>query len=64
MALRPGDKVMIYEDPYTQGKPEGTATLVNKEFTGPDGEEHWFVKFAGDREKYYRTICKPRDGKE
>jgi hypothetical protein len=64
MPLKKGDKVIIYQDPYTQSNIEGEARLINKESTGPDGEERWFVQFTGEREPYLRTIAKPRDGKE
>ena len=61
MALKKGDKVIIYQDPYTQSKIEGEATLVSKESTGPDGEETWFVHFQGDTENYPRIIAKSRN---
>jgi hypothetical protein len=60
MALKKGDKVLIFQDPYTQGNLEGQATLVSKESTGPDGEETWMVRFQGDTEDFPRIILPSR----
>jgi hypothetical protein len=50
-------KVMIYEDPITQQKPEGKALLLHKIQDLPDGLERWKVCFAGeDGAVYERTI--------
>ena len=47
--MKPNDIVMIYEDPITQLKPEGIATLQRLIDTDPDtGLSRWKVKFAED----------------
>lgn len=56
MARKAGDKVTIYEDPFSQEKPEGEATLFARESIGMDGEEQWLVKFHGDFELVSRCI--------
>ena len=56
MPLKPGDKVIIYQHPYSKTKPEGTATLLEKESTGPDGREQWLVQFEDEADTYSRSI--------
>jgi hypothetical protein len=56
MPLHPGDKVTIYEDPFSRTMPEGTATLIAKENTYSDGIERWLVQFPGEAEIFSRTI--------
>lgn len=47
--MKANDIVMIYEDPITQIKPEGIATLQRLIDTDPDtGLSRWKVKFAED----------------
>ncbi len=52
-----GQRVTIYEDPITQLKPEGDATLVReyRPDTG-DGLSMWEVQFDGEDEFVLRTI--------
>lgn len=56
--MNKGDKVMIYEDPITEKKEEGWATLVkpvNRDFGG--GLERWDVRFDNEPEQTFeRTI--------
>ena len=60
MIMQPGDKVMIFEDPITQLKPEGTATLVeNYKPDIGDGLSIWTVRFEDDGYVTTRTI-KPK----
>ena len=59
--MKQGDKVMVYQDPITQKKPEGVARLVYVEDENEgvyDGRlvQRWFVKFVGERQGYSRTI--------
>lgn len=56
MPLKAGDKVTIYKDPISQEKPEGKATLVERESIGMDGEEQWLVRFHGDSDLVSRCI--------
>ena len=55
--MKQGDKVMIYEDPITRQKPEGTATLLEeyKPDIG-DGLSIWVVRFEDDGYTTTRTI--------
>lgn len=55
--IRAGDKVIIYEDPATRGKPEGIATL--RELYSRNGNRLlWRVEFDDLPGEYYeRTIC-------
>ena len=52
--MTPGDKVMIYEDPIIQKKPEGKARLIELINRGI-GEELWEVRFM-DGFKCWRWI--------
>jgi hypothetical protein len=55
--LMRGDKVVIYQDPITQLKPEDEATLSS--WLKTDGNlEQWNVRFKGEREVYPRWIAK------
>lgn len=45
--FKPGDRVMIYEDPLTEQKPEGIAVLV-KHIHESNGIETWKVRFVQD----------------
>lgn len=57
MALKQGDKVMVYQDPITQQNPEGEAVLLQKEIDDlADGLEYWQVSFEGDEGVYARVI--------
>ena len=42
--MTPGNKVMIYEDPITQLKPEGRGRLIRRVGQLPD-QEYWRVRF-------------------
>jgi len=55
------DEVMIYEDPMTEKKPEGKATLLSqiKEVTVP-GLEYWKVCFKGDDGGVYKRFIKAK----
>ena len=63
--MKPGDRAMIYEDPITQEKEEGMATLIEDQGCDP-GDcrlEHWLVVFDEDGahgSSYRRAIF--RDG--
>lgn len=57
--MKKGDVVMVYEDPITEKKPEGKATLVRFIDTDNDGYvvlKRWEVMFADD-EFGGRTVC-------
>lgn len=56
------DEVMIYEDPITETKPEGKATLLRKmgECTTEGGLESWRVCFAGDDGGVYERLIKAK----
>jgi hypothetical protein len=55
--LKVHQQVMIYQDPITEKKPEGKATLLHKVMDLSDGLERWKVCFAGDDgEVYERTV--------
>lgn len=60
--MKKGDKVMIYEDPITEQKPEGVATLI-KELSRDTGYglSCWEVRFDGDdpSETFGRSIKEP-----
>ena len=52
-----GERVNIFQDPITQRKHEGVATL--KRFVGKDdktGIEDWEVQFNGEEETFQRAI--------
>ena len=59
-----GDVVTIYQDPLSEEKREGDASLVR--FDGAIGEYHgreiecWVVQFIGSDEKCERQILTPR----
>ena len=59
---RTHDTVMIYQDPLTELKPEGKATLLHKIEDLDNGLELWKVCFADDEiyagEVYERLIKK------
>lgn len=58
--MRIGDTVTIYEDPYTELKPEGKAKLVkcldNRYWVDDTRYEIWTVKFLSDGYVCERTI--------
>jgi len=54
--MKTRDTVMIYEDPITQQKPEGIATLIKKIDDLGDGLERWNVRFVGEIDVYERTV--------
>lgn len=57
-----GDKVMIYEDPATQKREEGMATLVKKRYwRSAHGSERWTVRFE-DNDIRERIIHPPISG--
>ncbi len=55
-----GETITIYQDPYTQEKPEGEARLVRRlDNHGNPEMERWRVAFLTDREVTYdRWILK------
>lgn len=62
--LKKGDTMLIYEDPTTETKPEGKATLLTKTKT-PDVEledgshlEFWVVIFPNGEEAYRKIKVK------
>jgi len=55
--MKKGDKVMIYEDPITQLKPEGMATLTTRLSSDGDRRQRWRVVFDAEPDaKYDRNI--------
>ena len=52
------DIVTIYEDPITELKPEGEATLLHKIGDMGDGLESWEVCFAGDDGRVCERLIK------
>ncbi len=67
--MKPRDKVMIYEDPITCKKPEGTAVLLTFRKKMPPEGELWKVRFLSDGFVTERTVNKtnheiPREGKD
>ena len=58
--LKKGDRVRIYENPITEKKLEGEATLVSRyrPDTG-DGLYMWEVRFGNEEETVLRTISQP-----
>jgi len=45
--MKKGETVIVYTDPLTQSKPEGSAKLLKKEFV--NGKlEYWKVRFISD----------------
>ena len=54
--MTPGDRVMIYEDPVTQKRPEGRGRLVKKLeginglFKSRGNQEYWLVRFMDGME--------------
>lgn len=57
--MKKGDKVMIYEDPVTQLKPEGEAKLIKK-IEEHHGMEYWVVNFLSDGYDVQRSIKKEK----
>jgi hypothetical protein len=56
--LKVHQQVMIYQDPITEKKPEGKATLLHKVMDLSDGLERWKVCFAGDDGEVYERTAK------
>ena len=55
--LQKGDRVLVYEDPVSEEKPEGVAILIRKlQDIDPGFMEYWEVVFVGERERYHRAI--------
>ena len=48
-----GDRVMIYELPETEEKPEGWAVLVKQVMNIGN---FWIIEFEGECNRYYRTV--------
>ena len=58
--MKPKDIVTIYEDPFTETKPEGKATLIRKlDVTNP-GLEYWEVEFLRDTDEIRRRFIKAK----
>jgi len=64
--LSKGDKVVVYQDPMTQWRSEGVATLVKlidrSDFPvnwGKEVIERWMVKFEGETQKVERRLLAP-----
>jgi rubrerythrin len=55
-ALKPGDVVMIYEDPVTKAKPEGRAKLLKLIRTEEEDMQFWQVEFIEGGEKVERWV--------
>ena len=56
--LKPGDKVIVYQDPLTRTQPEGEAELISlfrRESLEPP-VELWSVRFEGESENRFRSI--------
>lgn len=60
--MKIGDKVMVYEDPYTQEKEEGAAVLVKHiSSNDTDSMERWTVRFDMEPDGVYeRFIAKAK----
>lgn len=54
--LKKGDKVWIYEDPFTKTKPEGEARLIKLISTHRFNQSFWLVYFFRDKSKVARMI--------
>jgi hypothetical protein len=54
--MKPGDRVVVYEDPITCLRREGTAKLI-EQFRPDEGDglSMWYVRF-GDEPEVMRTI--------
>ncbi len=52
-----GDKVRIFEDPWTEQKLEGIATITKVVSDRPD-EMHLEVRFEKGEPSYFRRVCK------
>ena len=61
--MKPGDKIEIYEDPITQNRLEGIATLIKKVASQPNLET-WVVRFRGERETFIRQIRREEKNNE
>ena len=57
MTNRKHTKVMIYEDPMTETKPEGKALLLRK-MHDEAGMERWKVCFVGEDGAVYERVIK------
>ena len=55
--MKPGELRAIYEDPLTQTKKEGMATLILK-LKDDLRSEYWEVQFDGEARTYFRWIAK------
>jgi len=58
--MKPGDKVKVYQKPYTFKEFEGMATLVSRsnEYTNIEhGFERWNVKFDDDAYMVTRIVA-------
>lgn len=55
--MKVGDIVNVYEDPITEKKLEGKATLISR-IVGSNNStyERWYVRFEGEHELYERSI--------
>ena len=61
--MKKGDKVIVYQDPYTRLRPEGTATLVKQLCEADeDGMSRWEVSFPGDYGTFERNILATPEG--
>jgi len=54
--LTTGDRVVVYQQPFTDADREGIAVLVDSQGQDHDGHEGWLVRFPGESEAYYRTV--------
>jgi len=64
MKLKRGSRMMIYEDPGTERKPEGEALLLSKVRVQHflPGVEQWNVRFGNESEVFQRFIKVPEGG--
>ena len=54
--LTTGDRVVVYQKPFTDADREGIATLITRSDGNDDGYERWEIRFPGESEAYYRTV--------
>ena len=58
--LQVGERVTVYEDPVTENKPEGVATLLKRAGDELGVWERWVVRFDADGPDVERSV-RPRN---
>jgi len=59
--MEKGDRVKIYEDPFSQDVLEGEATLIKHEWSDTEGGEQWRLRFDGDCESIVSRYIYPKN---